>query len=88
MYAAMTPQWAGTLLGLLEVAMIPIPFVFWRYGAKIRAKSPAIRALREEQDRLDAKRAKYQKKLEKKRQGEAENAKTEEVGVLEKAAGD
>ncbi|KAJ9426776.1 hypothetical protein FOXG_08107 [Fusarium oxysporum f. sp. lycopersici 4287] len=88
MYAAMTPQWAGTLLGLLEVAMIPIPFVFWRYGAKIRAKSPAIRALREEQDRLDAKRAKYQKKLEKKRQREAENAKTEEVGVLEKVAGD
>ncbi|KAL9572933.1 hypothetical protein ACKAV7_002618 [Fusarium commune] len=88
MYAAMTPQWAGTLLGLLEVAMIPIPFVFWRYGAKIRAKSPAIRALREEQDRLDAKRAKYQKKLEKKQQREAENAKTEEGGVLEKAAGD
>lgn len=83
MYAAMTPQWAGTLLGLLEVAMIPIPFVFWRYGAKIRAKSPAIMALREEQDRLDAKRAKYQKKQEKKQKQEAEEAKAGE-GVLEK----
>ncbi|KAH7272004.1 hypothetical protein FSOLCH5_006911 [Fusarium solani] len=81
MYAAMTPQWAGTLLGLLEVAMIPIPFVFWRYGAKIRAKSPAIRALREEQDRLDAKRAKHQRRLEKKKQ-EAEGDKQNEEGIL------
>ena len=83
MYEAMTPQWAGTFLGLLEVAMIPIPFVFWRYGAKIRAKSPTIRALREEQDRLDAKRAKYQKKLEKKQKREAGEAKGD-GGVLEK----
>ncbi|EEU45799.1 uncharacterized protein NECHADRAFT_38318 [Fusarium vanettenii 77-13-4] len=81
MYAAMTPQWAGTLLGLLEVAMIPIPFVFWRYGAKIRAKSPAIRALREEQDRLDAKRAKHQRRLEKKKL-QAEGEKQNEEGVL------
>lgn len=83
MYEAMTPQWAGTFLGLLEVAMIPIPFVFWRYGAKIRAKSPTVKALREEQDRLDAKRAKYQKKLERKQMREAEEAKGD-GGVLEK----
>ncbi|CEI69908.1 hypothetical protein FVEN_g7230 [Fusarium venenatum] len=86
MYAAMTPQWAGTLLGLLEVAMIPIPFVFWRYGAKIRAKSPTVIALREEQDRLDTKRAKYQRKLEKKQKRETEGAKAAEGGVLEKTA--
>lgn len=86
MYAAMTPQWAGTLLGLLEVAMIPIPFVFWRYGAKIRAKSPTVIALREEQDRLDAKRAKYQRKLDKKQKRETEEAKAVEGGVLEKTA--
>lgn len=67
MYAALSPQWAGTLLGLLEVAMIPIPFVFWRYGARIRAKSPAVRQLREEQDRVDAKRAKYARKMERRR---------------------
>ncbi|KAG5984864.1 hypothetical protein E4U55_002791 [Claviceps digitariae] len=56
MYALLTPQWAGTLLGLLEVAMIPIPFVFWRYGGRIRARSRTIRLLREEQERYDAKR--------------------------------
>lgn len=64
MYEALTPQWAGTLLGLLEVAMIPIPFVFWRYGTKIRAKSRVIRQLREEQERIDERRARYQAKLE------------------------
>ncbi|VUC20726.1 unnamed protein product [Clonostachys rosea] len=63
MYQALTPQWAGTLLGLLEVMMIPIPFVFWKYGAKIRSKSPVICQLREEQERLDARRARYLAKL-------------------------
>ncbi|KAH7015164.1 major facilitator superfamily domain-containing protein [Ilyonectria destructans] len=81
MYAAMTPQWAGTLLGFLEVAMIPIPFIFWRYGARIRAKSPAVRQLREDQDRIDAKRAKYKMRLDKRREKEAASEKTNE-GVL------
>lgn len=81
MYAAMTPQWAGTLLGLLEVAMVPIPFIFWRYGARIRAKSPAVRQLREDQDRIDAKRAKYKMRLDKRREKEAASEKTNE-GVL------
>lgn len=64
MYEVLTPQWAGTLLGLLEVAMIPIPFVFWKYGAKIRANSRVIRQLREDQERIDAKRARYQARLD------------------------
>ncbi|KAK2612093.1 hypothetical protein QQS21_001822 [Conoideocrella luteorostrata] len=66
MYSALTPQWAGTLLGLLEVAIIPIPFIFWRYGGKIRAKSRIIRQLREDQERLDAKRAKGLARMERK----------------------
>ena len=72
MYARLTPQWAGTLLGLMEVALIPIPFVFWRCGAQIRAKSRVIRHLREEQDKLDAKRAKGRERLERRRRREAE----------------
>lgn len=62
MYETMTPQWAGTLCGLLAIAMMPVPFVFWRYGAKIRGKSRTIRQLREEQERLDAKMAADQAK--------------------------
>ena len=63
MYEVLTPWWAGTLLGLLEVALIPIPFVFWRYGGRIRAKSRVIRQLREDQERVDAKRARYQARV-------------------------
>jgi len=32
-------QWAGTLLGCLAAVMIPIPFIFYYYGPKIRARS-------------------------------------------------
>ncbi len=62
MYEALSPQWAGTLCGLLAVAMIPVPFVFWRYGAKIRAKSRTIRRLREDQERMEARRVEDQVK--------------------------
>lgn len=53
MYTALSPQWAGTLLGLLEVFLIPIPFVFYRWGKQIRMKSPLIRRMREDQERID-----------------------------------
>jgi MFS family permease len=58
MYRNLTPQWAGTLLGLLEVCMIPIPFVFYRYGVKIRAKSRVIRQMREDMAKNERRQAK------------------------------
>ncbi|KAK0456676.1 MFS general substrate transporter [Armillaria borealis] len=39
MYDAMTPRWASSLVGFVALAMVPIPFVFLKYGAKLRAKS-------------------------------------------------
>lgn len=39
MYAGMTPQWASSLLGFLAIAAIPIPFIFFYYGDRIRARS-------------------------------------------------
>ncbi|PFH61128.1 hypothetical protein XA68_18135 [Ophiocordyceps unilateralis] len=50
MYQSLTPQLAGTLCGVFEVAMIPIPFVFWKYGQRIRDKSKTIRQLREKNE--------------------------------------
>ncbi|RDA96135.1 hypothetical protein CP533_1773 [Ophiocordyceps camponoti-saundersi (nom. inval.)] len=47
MYETLTPQIAGTLCGALEVALIPIPFIFWKYGRRIRDGSKTIRQLRE-----------------------------------------
>lgn len=56
LYAKIGANWAGTLLGLLEVLIIPIPFIFYRYGAKIRMKSVLIREMREEEERAMRKR--------------------------------
>ena len=39
MYHKLGVSWASSLLGFLSVAMIPIPVVFYFYGAKIRALS-------------------------------------------------
>ena len=39
MFDALGVNWAGTLLGFVALLLVPIPVVFWRYGAKIRARS-------------------------------------------------
>ncbi|KAH3310018.1 hypothetical protein KXW39_003645 [Aspergillus fumigatus] len=74
MYAGIGPNWSGTLLGLLEVAIIPIPFVFYKYGYKIRRKSALIMRMQMDQMRLEGKR----KRLVQRTEG---NAATEQVKV-------
>lgn len=59
MYEKLTPQWAGTLLGLLEVALIPVPIIFWKYGARIRKRSPVIMLIREEKEKAERKKARH-----------------------------
>ena len=39
MYHKLHVDWATSLLGFLCLAMLPVPFLFWKYGAKIRAMS-------------------------------------------------
>lgn len=39
MYQALGTAWATSLLGFLCVAMIPAPFIFHRYGERLRKKS-------------------------------------------------
>jgi hypothetical protein len=39
MYNRLGYQWATSLLAFLTVAMMPFPYIFFRYGKKIRAKS-------------------------------------------------
>ena len=58
LYSALGANWAGTMLGLLEVAIIPIPFIFYKYGYKIREKSTLIREMRELEERRVAKQRK------------------------------
>lgn len=85
MYERLTPQWAGTLLGLLEVLLIPIPFAFYRYGARIRARSPVIRQMREDQLKNESRRARHQARMERRAAREAEEAEQRrraEAGIL------
>ncbi|KAL8836669.1 MAG: hypothetical protein Q9176_006183 [Flavoplaca citrina] len=39
MFNGLGVQWAGSLLGFVALALIPIPVIFWKYGARIRARS-------------------------------------------------
>ncbi|KUL90199.1 hypothetical protein ZTR_02159 [Talaromyces verruculosus] len=39
MYHHLGVAWATSILGFISIAMIPIPVLFWKYGAKIRAWS-------------------------------------------------
>ncbi|GFF29543.1 uncharacterized transporter mfs2 [Aspergillus udagawae] len=64
MYAGIGPNWSGTLLGLLEVAIIPIPFVFYKYGYKIRRKSVLIMRMQMDQMRLEGKRKRLVQRVE------------------------
>lgn len=39
MYERLGIAWATSLLGFISVAMLPIPWLFYAYGERIRAKS-------------------------------------------------
>ena len=78
MYAKLTPQWAGTLLGLVQVALIPIPFVFYKWGERIRNKSRLITRMREDQERSE-KRAARAKARQERRNGNGEVVVNNEV---------
>jgi len=39
MYKGIGVHWTLTLMGCLSLMLVPVPFLFWRYGCKIRAKS-------------------------------------------------
>ena len=39
LYKALGVGWASTLLGFCTLAMAPIPWLFWRFGDLLRAKT-------------------------------------------------
>jgi hypothetical protein len=39
MFHRLGVDWAGSLLSFLAVAFLPIPFLFYRYGEKLRKNS-------------------------------------------------
>ena len=44
MFDALGIDWASSLIGFVAVAMIPIPFLFFFFGARIRAAGKWSRA--------------------------------------------
>ncbi|KIM81228.1 hypothetical protein PILCRDRAFT_72078 [Piloderma croceum F 1598] len=49
MFAALTYKWANTLFAFVAVLLFPIPFVFFLYGARIRARSKFSRLVLEKE---------------------------------------
>lgn len=83
MYNKLSPQWAGTLLGLVQVALIPIPFVFYKWGTKIRAKSPLIRQMRADQERSERRAARAARQQERRAAAEKREVMiADEAGVV------
>ena len=39
MYEKLTPKWASTILGVVSLALTPVPFVLRKYGPMLRAQS-------------------------------------------------
>ncbi|KAF3173381.1 hypothetical protein TWF225_009832 [Orbilia oligospora] len=50
MYTALSPPIAGTILAALATVLIPIPWIFYKWGKQIRHRSPLLMALAKEQD--------------------------------------
>lgn len=89
MYRNLTPQIAGTILGVLEVLLIPIPIIFYRYGDRIRGRSKVIRLMREEQAREDRRRFKHGERARRGRGEKDEEAEVEGAeGVLSERTGE
>lgn len=44
MYRTLKPKWASTVLAFIALAMVPIPFVLYKYGPKLRQMSHSARA--------------------------------------------
>jgi hypothetical protein len=42
MFVGLGVGWASSLLGFVSVLLVPVPWVLYRYGAKIRARSRYI----------------------------------------------
>jgi len=46
-YARLTPRWAASLFGFIACLLGVVPFIFMKYGARIRAVSPMAKKLAE-----------------------------------------
>ena len=57
MYNTLGIAWASSLLGFLSLVMTAVPFVFWRYGDRIRANSRFCNELKAKKEKARIARA-------------------------------
>ena len=55
---------------MLEALCIPIPFIFYRYGGKIRQKSKLIREMRENKEKQERRKKRAEEKAKRRAAGE------------------
>lgn len=54
MFHGMGFQWAGLLLALIATVIAPIPFVFYRYGERVRERSARATQVKRVRDEVKA----------------------------------
>ena len=52
MYDTLGVNWASSLLGFISLAMTVIPFIFFKYGDRIRGNSAFCRQLKENKEKV------------------------------------
>ncbi|KAH7066907.1 major facilitator superfamily domain-containing protein [Paraphoma chrysanthemicola] len=78
MYRSMGVAWATSLMGFLSLALCVVPFVFLRYGGKMRERSPFCQYLMRKKGEEEGRRERERRK---KREGEGEKKEEEEEKV-------
>ncbi|KAK2754876.1 hypothetical protein FQN54_006769 [Arachnomyces sp. PD_36] len=90
MYKNLGTQWASSIPAFLSLAFAPLPFIFLRVGAKLRAKSKFANEAKKQLAKLQEARQNVEKKFEEKQAGDdndKDSSNTEEVVDTEKLAG-
>ncbi|KAI5841424.1 major facilitator superfamily domain-containing protein [Morchella snyderi] len=48
LYSKLGPNWAATTVGFISMALIPIPWGFYKWGKQVRIRSPMLQRLQKE----------------------------------------
>ena len=76
MYKNLGTQWASSIPAFLSLAFAPLPFIFFKYGDKLRAHSKFANEAKAQLAKLQEVRENIGKKLEQKNQVDAEAGST------------
>jgi len=79
MYDTLGVPWACSLLGFLSLIMCAIPFVFIRYGDRIREKSKFCQELKAKKEEIERNRKKNEERVQKQERRKMEQREPEQM---------